>query len=606
MSEDIVGIDLGTTFSLAAFSKDGKPFVVKDENGVSLIPSVICFNPDGKVLVGTQAKIQAGVDSNRTIFSIKRLIGKTLADLKQDLPYIPYQIRETELPDGRKSLTVLMDDKDLTPEEISAKILLEVKRIAGNPQKAVITVPAYFNDLQRQATRDAGRIAGLEVIRIINEPTAAALAYGLDKRRKGNIIVYDLGGGTFDCSILSIADGVFKVLSTHGDTHLGGDDFDILLAGEIASKSSRTIDSLSKKDLHQLRQSAETAKKALSNEPETTVHFLGNTITITREKFESLAKPLVEKSMECCKTALKDAGIGKESIDEMILVGGSSRIPLVQKMAGEFLGKKPLTSVHPDEAIAIGAAIQAEILSGKRRNLLLLDVIPLSLGVETLGGVVSKLIHRNTTIPAIATERFSTGVDNQTGIVVNIYQGERELTKDCKHLGKFTLSGIPPMPAQMPQVELTFLVDASGLLTVSAKELRSNVEASVKIQPSSGLTNQEIEKLVLESVEHAREDFQARQLIEFRNKAKLDVGHAKRLLSNKDLALTIMETQDISNSIRKVESACEEGTWETIKRELEKFQEVLNPFASRAMDAAAKNFLKNQTVDQLPELGDTK
>lgn len=603
MDEEIVGIDLGTTYSLAAFGGDGKPAVVKDAQGNALIPSVISFHKDGTVLVGAAAKKRASEDPQQTIFSVKRLIGKRLSDLERDLPFIPYQIRETKLPDGRTSLTVHMDGRDFTPEEISARILAEVRRIAGNPKKAVITVPAYFNDLQRQATRDAGKIAGLEVLRIINEPTAAALAYGLDRKRRGNIIVYDLGGGTFDCSVLTITDGVFKVLSTHGDTHLGGDDFDMAIAGEIAKRIGKAINTLEPRQLHELRQLAESVKIQLSDQQEAHGEFQGATFILTRIEFETLAKPLIQKTIACCETALRDAGIAKSSIHEMILVGGSSRIPLVHQLAEEFIGKKPLASVHPDEAIALGAAIQAEILSGKRKNLLLLDVIPLSLGLETLGGVVTKLIHRNTTIPAIATERYSTGVDNQTGIVINVYQGERELAQDCKHLGKFTLTGIPPMPAQMPQVEVTFLVDASGFLTVSAKEQRSNAQASIRIQPSSGLTDEEVEKLVLESVEHAREDFQTRQLIEFRNKAQLDLSHARRLLKNEQIGLQVDEKTRMLAAIASVENACATNSWESIKTSLDAFQEILAPFASRAMDAAASSYLKNQKLEDLNRLG---
>lgn len=603
MDEEIVGIDLGTTYSLAAFGGDGKPAVVKDAQGNALIPSVISFHKDGTVLVGAAAKKRASEDPQQTIFSVKRLIGKRLSDLERDLPFIPYQIRETKLPDGRTSLTVHMDGRDFTPEEISARILAEVRRIAGNPKKAVITVPAYFNDLQRQATRDAGKIAGLEVLRIINEPTAAALAYGLDRKRRGNIIVYDLGGGTFDCSVLTITDGVFKVLSTHGDTHLGGDDFDMAIAGEIAKRIGKAINTLEPRQLHELRQLAESVKIQLSDQQEAHGEFQSATFILTRIEFETLAKPLIQKTIACCETALRDAGIAKSSIHEMILVGGSSRIPLVHQLAEEFIGKKPLASVHPDEAIALGAAIQAEILSGKRKNLLLLDVIPLSLGLETLGGVVTKLIHRNTTIPAIATERYSTGVDNQTGIVINVYQGERELAQDCKHLGKFTLTGIPPMPAQMPQVEVTFLVDASGFLTVSAKEQRSNAQASIRIQPSSGLTDEEVEKLVLESVEHAREDFQTRQLIEFRNKAQLDLSHARRLLKNEQIGLQVDEKTRMLAAIASVENACATNSWESIKTSLDAFQEILAPFASRAMDAAASSYLKNQKLEDLNRLG---
>ena len=600
MASRVVGIDLGTTNSLAAYVVDGKPVAVRDASGTALIPSCLNFTLDGTVLVGSEAKARALAEPESTVFSIKRLMGRTLKDLEADLPWIPQQIVERELERGRKVLRVRVGGRELTPEELSAVILKEVRKRAGNPTKAVITVPAYFDDAQRQATRDAGRIAGLDVLRILNEPTAAALAYGLDRKDSGVVAVYDLGGGTFDCSILSLQDGVFKVLSTNGDTRLGGDDFDHLLMQHYADSTALDLAEKNPSLVQNLRDACETAKRALSHAEATEVAPVGlPKLPVTRSEFESLIRPLVDRTLARCKAACRDAGIEPKSVTEVVMVGGSTRVPLVLRLVGEFFGRTPHTELNPDEVVALGAAIQADILAGNRRDLLLLDVVPLSLGIETLGGVVDKVIHRNTTVPCRESSRYSTFVDGQTAIAFAIYQGERELTKDCRLLGEFKLAGLPPMAAQLPQVDVTFLVDADGILTVSAVEQRSGQRASVEVKAAHGLTDDEVERLVLESVETAHADFAARQFIEYKNKADTDLRHTTKALVTAGDALTDEERDAIESSATRLRAAMASTDATTLQQAVQEFNAVTVPLAEAVMSKAATQLFGGKSESEL-------
>ncbi len=602
-SDLIIGIDLGTTNSLVAYIKEGNPVAVKGKNGKStLVPSIVHFDKEKKIIVGDQAKAKLVEDPENTIYSVKRLLGKSYNDVQNVQQYFGYKILDED-PDSLVKIRV--KDKYYTPIELSAEILKELKNrieteLNQNISKAVITVPAYFNDAQRQATRDAGKLAGLDVLRIVNEPTAASLAYGVDKlaEEAQTIAVYDLGGGTFDISILRIENGIFEVLSTNGDTYLGGDDFDKAILDFWIKEQHLNLESLEKQPslLQELRLAAEQAKKVLSTEKNYQENIGGVKYSINKVQFNQLIQALIDKTIDSCKSALKDANLSAKDINHIVMVGGSTRVPLAKESVANFFGKEVFDKLNPDEVVALGAAIQADILAGNQKDMLLLDITPLSLGIETVGGLMDSIIPRNSKVPTKAGRNYTTSIDGQANLKVSVYQGERDLVEHNRKLGEFILKGIPPMPAGLPKIEIQFIINADGILKVKAKELRSNIEQEIEIRSQYGLSEEEMAKMLLESIHNAEGDMKQRALLEARNEANNILLSTDKFIVQNASILSKEEVETTLKFHQKLKIKVAETDKDAINKAMEELNEYTTPLAHRAMDVTIRESLKGKKV----------
>lgn len=601
----IIGIDLGTTNSLVAYVADASSdaYVVKDAQGKnSLTPSVIHFAQDGSIEVGNTAKEKLELFPERTIYSVKRLMGKSSNDLEKTNKNLAYRIIEEDTDDLVK---IQVGEQFHTPISLSAEILKHLKEkieleLGQAVQKAVITVPAYFNDTQRQATRDAGKLAGLDVLRIVNEPTAAALAYGIGLRKEDEktVAIYDLGGGTFDVSILSIHDGIFDVLSTHGDTVLGGDDFDNAIIQYWKDNNDWSdIDwAINKQAAQSIRLAAEEAKKALSAENLFEIKVLNTKLSLDRSTFNQLCKALIQRTLDACNQALKDANLQPSDIDDVIMVGGSTRVPAVQNAVQDFFGKSLNNSLNPDEVVALGAAVQASVLAGKQEGILLLDITPLSLGIETVGGLMDVIISRNSKIPCSLAREYTTSVDGQTKLSVTVYQGERDLVQHNRKLGAFILKGIPPMPAGIPKIQISFLLDADGILIVRAKELRSNVEQSITIQSQYGISEEDMARMLLDSIQNAKADMDTKAVLEATNEANNIILHANRFIKQHTSWLDSEQLERIQAHIQQLQSAIDQADKDQINKAITEINDYTNPLAEIAMNRAIQDNLKGKEI----------